>query len=111
MRLPILDPKKVPADWETDVFGLVYPARAHVRVVPYEQATVWSWPPMAPEDEQALLGKWQLEVRGRAMDNCPITGLPRTECALCLMRDAMERLRETGERVAWATLEFRDHEP
>ena len=65
--LPILDPKKVPNGWESDIFGLVYPPpdRVTVRPLPWV-ASAWcdqdGWR-LPTEREQALLDKWGVEFR------------------------------------------------
>jgi hypothetical protein len=69
VSLPILDPKKVPVDWETDIFGLVYPAPSRVTVTP-----MWehSWgvhsdgTPMTKGEIADLLSRWTLDIRPEA---------------------------------------------
>lgn len=65
MSLPILDAKKVSADWETDIFGLVHPPRVVVTFLPLRSWGVYGdGTPMPPEEADRLLEKWSVEWRG-----------------------------------------------
>jgi hypothetical protein len=75
VSLPILDPKKVPEGWVTDIFGIVHPpaGQTWVRSLMGDVEYFTDWTPLM---KRAL-------AYDAAEPICEITGLPRRDCALC----------------------------